>query len=152
MGLLEEPHQRPPFFPPLVGPLFGSDVYPTAPSYSGLGMVASQLDEQHHHLALVGGAGISDTVGGEAVEVCSLSTVANSRVVAGIPKMETSGTLLVRSCNGYMSTPQALGKQAHKAALKASTNAWQSHLPLLMLHAPTLVCSPCGIVVESRPG
>ena len=40
-----------------------------ASSSSGLSMVASQLDEWCHYLVPVGGAGISETVGGEAVGV-----------------------------------------------------------------------------------
>ena len=78
-------------------------------------MVASRLDEQHCCWVLVGGSGISDTVGGESVEVCSLPTVANCRVVAGIPKMETRGMLPVRSCKGYISTPWTLGRHVYKA-------------------------------------
>ena len=42
---------------------------PAAPSSSGLSMVASWSDEWHCHLVLGGGAGVSDTVGREAVEV-----------------------------------------------------------------------------------
>ena len=100
---------------------------PTASSSSGLSMVASLSDEQHCHLALVSGDGISDTVGGEAVDIGSLPAVASCKVVASIPKMTASSTLPVRSCKGYISTPQALGGQAHKTAPLASTNAQQSH-------------------------
>ena len=89
---------------------------PTASSSYVLGMVASQLDEQHCCLVPV-------TVGGKAVDVSSLLTVAGCRVVAGIPKMVASSTLPVRSCNGYISTPQVLGGQAHKTAPQASMNA-----------------------------
>ena len=98
-----------------------------ASSFSGLSMVASWSDEWHHCLLPVGGAGISDTVGREAVDVCSLPNVASCRVVAGNPKMAASGTLLVRSCKGYISTPQALGRKTYKTAPQASKNTWQSH-------------------------
>ena len=84
---------------------------PKVSSSSDLGVVASQSDEQHCHLFLVGGAGISDTVGGEAVDISSLPTVDSCKVEADIPKMVASGTLPVRSCKGYISTPQALGGQ-----------------------------------------
>ena len=75
---------------------------PVASSSSGLSVVASWLDEQHCHLLLVGSAGILDTVSGDAVDDGSLLTVASCRVVAS---MAASGTLPVRSCKGYISTP-----------------------------------------------
>ena len=81
---------------------------PTVSSFSGLGMVASQSDKWCCCLVLVGGADISGTVGGEAVDVSSLPTVA-SLVVASIPKMVASSMLPVRSCMGYISTPWASG-------------------------------------------
>ena len=53
----------------------------------------------------VGSAGMSDTPGTEAVDVGFLPTTADGGMVAGIPKMEASSTLPVRSCKGYISTP-----------------------------------------------
>ena len=100
---------------------------PTASSSSGLGVVSSWSDEQDCHLVPVGGSGISDTVGGEAVDIGSLPTVASWRVVASIPKMVASGTLLVSSYKGYISTPWALGGQACKTAPQTSTNAWWAY-------------------------
>ena len=58
---------------------------PIVSSSSGLGMAASWSGEWCCHLILVGG-GISDTVGGEAVDVSSLPAVASCRVVAGHPQ------------------------------------------------------------------
>ena len=86
---------------------------PIASSSSGLDMVASWSDEWHHHLILVGGAGISDTVGGEALDVGSLPAVGGCRVLAG---MVASGMLLIMSCKGYISTTWASGRQAQKTA------------------------------------
>ena len=71
-----------------------------------LSVVASQMDEWCCCLILVGGAGASDTVGEEAVDVSSLPAVSSCRMVASIPKMVASGTLPVRSCKGYISTPR----------------------------------------------
>ena len=59
----------------------------------------------------------------EAVDVSSLPATACGWVVAGIPKMVASGTLLVRSCKGYISVPWVSGRQAHKAIAEASTKA-----------------------------
>ena len=51
-----------------------------------------------------------------------------SATVADIPRRVVSNTLLVRSCRGYRSVLQFLGKQACMATLKASMKAWQYHL------------------------
>ena len=119
---------------------------------SGLSMVASWLDEQHHHLIPVGGAGISDTEGGEAVDVSSLPAVASCRVVAGIPKIAASGMLPVRSCKGYISTPQASGGQATRLLHRSPGMLSNPALPMLSPHAPTLACFPCGIFSRCRHG
>ena len=39
--------------------------------------------------------------------------------------MAASSTLPVMNCRGYISTPWALGGQAHRTAPQASRNAWQ---------------------------
>ena len=100
---------------------------PTASSSCGLSVAAPWSDKGCCHLVSVGGAGITDTVGGEAVDISSLPAVASCRVVAGIPKMAAIGMLPVRSCKGYISTPWASGGQAHRTAPQASRNAWWSH-------------------------
>ena len=136
MALLEKPHRGLPSFHLWWGcssgvPSFhlwwgcssGVTASPVASSYSGLSIIASWSDDQHHHLVLVGGAGVLDTVSGEVIDGSSLPTVASCRVVVS---MAASGTLPVRSCKGYISTPRALRGQAWKAVPQASTNAWWS--------------------------
>ena len=75
-----------------------------ASSSSGLGAVASWSNSWHCPLVLVGGAGVLDTVGEEAVNGGSLPTVASCGVV---DSMVASGKLPVWSSRGYISTPMS---------------------------------------------
>ena len=95
-------------------------------SSSVLEAVASWSDKGWHcHLVLVGGVGMSLNLWvGRLLTAVSLPTVASCGVVAS---MVASGTLPVRSSQGYISALWALVGQAHKAALQASTNVWQSY-------------------------
>ena len=100
---------------------------PTASFSSGLSVVASWSDEWHHYLVLVWGAGISYSVGREAVDVSSMPAVASCRVVTSISKMVASSTLPEMSCKGHISTPWGLGGQAHKTVPQASMNGQVFH-------------------------
>ena len=118
---------------------------PTAASSSGLGMVASQSDEQCHCLVPVGGAGITDTVGGEAVDVSSLPAVASCRVVACIPNMAASSMLPVRSCKDTL-VPHGLWVDMSAGLPHMSPGMLGNPtLPLLLPHVPTLACFPFRI-------
>ena len=91
-----------------------------------LGVGTPWCEEWHQCFAPTCGTGISNILGMEAASARTLSTTAHSWVVADIPRMAASGTSPVMSCRWYRSAPQVLGGQAHMAALKASTKAWQS--------------------------
>ena len=60
----------------------------------------------------------------EATSVSSLPGTACGWVAAGILNRMASGTLLVKSCKGYIIAPWILGGQAHRATTEASTNVW----------------------------
>ena len=80
------------------------------------------------HFPPTSNAGIPDTLGVGSAGTNPLSAMDHSWVVADIPRMVAKGTLLVRSCRGYRSAPQDLGRQACTATpLKASMKVWQSH-------------------------
>ena len=123
MTLHEESHKGHPLFLPLVGCSSGVMSKPAIFPSCGLGIIASWSDKQCQHLVLVEGDSILDPVCGEAVDGSSLPTT-GCGVVAS---MVASGTLPVRSCKGYISTPWALRGQTCKAVPQASTNAWQMH-------------------------
>ena len=85
------------------------------------------LGEWHQHFAPMFGTGIPDTLGMESAGASPLSAMACSWVVTNIPRMVGRGIPPVRSCRGYKSAPWVLGGQAHMAAPKVSTKAWQPH-------------------------
>ena len=64
-------------------------------------------------------------VGGASTD--PLSAMAHSWMVADIPRMVAKGTIPVKICKGYRSSPWYLGRQAHTAVPKASSKAWWSH-------------------------
>ena len=68
-----------------------------------------------------------NTLGIEAADAHSLPTTPNCKLIANIPKMAASSTLPIRSCKGYINTPWALGRQAHRVTPEASAKAHQSH-------------------------
>ena len=81
---------------------------------SCLGIDTPWSDEQHHHFTPNRGAGISNPLGMETVSVSSLPATA-------------CGWVPVKSCKCYIIAPQHVARQAHKAAMEASTKAWWSH-------------------------
>ena len=89
------------------------------------------------------GAGVSDTVGGEAVDISSLPAVASCRVVASICKMVASGTLVPHRL--WVDRPAGLPHR-HTGMLGDPA------LPLLSPHTPTLACFPCAIFPRCRHG